>query len=222
MSELDPNNHSITARMKAEERKKAIKVHDDVQPLKKKEPTKFFKWFSEMFLSGRTWKEIAMDILNNQIVPELKDGFRNSVVSLLDMRLYRDHKPGTASSSSSSGSFITNYVQYSDKKAQQKAALEANKKKEEETLSSGYEIPSFKTLAQARSFLQDMKDYVTQYDTITVLELAGMMKKQVPYTWEKFGWTKEEILSIPDPRHISNPERPYIIELPKAHVLMYD
>lgn len=217
------NNHSETARMKAEERKAAIKVHDDVGTMKKKEPTKFAKWFSEMFLSGRTWKDIILEIINEQIVPELKDGFRNSVVSLLDMRLYRDHKPGVTSSGGTPSSFITNYVAYGDKKAQQKAALEANKKKEEETLNSGYEIPCFKTLAQAKAFLDDMKSYVKRFGWISVLELGGMMKKNVAYTWDKWGWNEDEIMAISGPKHISgNPEKPYIIELPKAHVLMED
>ena len=121
----NPNNHSELARIKEEERKKAIKVHEDVGVMKRKEPTKFWKWFSEMFLSGRTWKDICMDIINNQIVPELKDGFRNSVVSMLDMRLYRDHRAGTSSPSGTPTSFVTNYVQYGDKKAQQQAALDA-------------------------------------------------------------------------------------------------
>ena len=218
----NPNNHSELARIKEEERKKAIKVHEDVGIMKRKEPTKFWKWFSEMFLSGRTWKDICMDIINNQIVPELKDGFRNSVVSMLDMRLYRDHRAGTSSPSGTPTSFVTNYVQYGDKKAQQQAALDANKKKEEETINNGYDIPSFRNLAAARVFLDDMKAYVSKYDRITVLELGGMMKRNLNYTWDKYGWDKEEILAIKDPVHVNNREYPYIIELPKAHVLSDD
>lgn len=216
----EPNNHSEANRIKEEERKKFLQEHQhDAKPLKQKEKTPFMKWFSEMFLSGRTWKEICMDILNNQLVPEIKDGFRNGLVSLIDMRIYKDHKPGTSSGSPSNGSFITNYVDYANVKAKTKAALEANKKKEEETIRSGYEIPSFKTLQQARNFLNDMHTYVNQFYRISVLDLASMMKQQVNYTWDKWGWEKDEILAIKEPTHISNPDNPYIIELPKAHVL---
>lgn len=218
----DANNHSQIARIDREARAKAIRVHNDVKPLKERNKTEFAKWFSDMFLSGRTWKDIVMDIINNQVVPEIKDSFRNSVVSLLDMRLYKDHTISPGSKNGTPTSFTTNYVQYSDKKTQQKAALEANKKKEEETLKSGYEIPSFKTLQSARVFLQDMHDYVNQYYRMSVLDLASMQGAHISYTWDKYGWEKEEILAIKEPTHISNPDRPYIVKLPKAHVLTDD
>jgi len=216
----EPNNHSEANRIKEEKRKEFLEKHQhDGKFMKPKERTKFGEWFSEMFLSGMTWKQILMKILNEQLVPEIKDGFRNGLVSLIDMRIYKDHKPGTNSNVGNSASFITNYVAYGNKKAQTAAALEANKKKEEETVKSGYEIPSFKTLQQAKSFLADMHVYVEKFYRMSVLDLASMMRQNVSYTWDKWGWEKEEILAIKEPTHISNPDSPYIIELPKAHVL---
>ena len=215
----EPNNHSETARIKEEERKKFLQEHQhDAKPMKQKEKTGFMKWFCDMFLSGRTWKDIAMDILNNQLVPEIKDGFRNGLVSLIDMRIYKDHKTSTGGTPGN-GSFITNYVDYSSKSAKTKAALEANQKREAETIKSGYEIPAFRTLMEAKNFLNDMHAYVNQFYRMTVLDLASMMKQTVNYTWDKWGWEKEEIMAIKAPTHINNPEHPYIIELPKAHVL---
>lgn len=213
----EPNNHSEAARIREEKRKKFLQEHQhDAKPMKPKEKTAFWKWFEDMFLSGRTWKDILMDILNNQLVPEIKDGVRNGLVSLIDMRIYRDHKP---SSTPGSGNFITNYVNYANPNSKTKAALEANKKQEEETVKNGYEIPSFRTEREAMAFLADMHTYVEQFYRMTVLDLATMMKKSVNYTWDKWGWEKEEILAIKRPGHISNPDNPYIIELPKAHVL---
>ena len=123
----EPNNHSEAQRLRDEKRKKFLQEHQhDAGSVKKTEKSAFWKWFEEMFLSGRTWKDICLDILNNQLVPEIKDGVRNGLVSLIDMRFYKDSKPAS-SGTPSNGSFITNYVAYGNKSGQTKAALEANK-----------------------------------------------------------------------------------------------
>ena len=227
----EPNNHSETARMQDEERKKFFAEHQhDMKPMRKKEKTAFWKWFEDMFLSGRTWKDILMDILNNQLVPEFKDGVRNGLVSLIDMRFYKDSGPSTPGTPGSSGSFITNYVSYGSKTSQTKAALEANKKKEEETLKKGYEIPSFTDLLKARKFLKDLHEYVDKFYRISVLDLMGWMHKSVDYTWDKWGWEKEEILAITAPKKFVTPVvttdakgnrvvYTHYIDLPKAHEL---
>ena len=165
----EPNNHSETARIKEAERKKFIAEHQhDTGSVTKKEKTAFWKWFEEMFLSGRSMRSILLDLLNNQLVPEIKDGTRNGLVSLIDMIFYKDSKPA-ASGTPSSGSFITNYVAYGDKNQQTKAALEANKKKEEETIKAGYDIPSFTSLGDAKKFLNDMHEYVSMFYKMSVL-----------------------------------------------------
>lgn len=199
-----------------EERKKDIVQYSDAKQVKKKEENPVWKWVRDMFFSGRTAKEILLDVATNQIAPQVKDNFRNSLVSMLDLAIYKDHQ---STSSNTPGSFITNYVNFSDKQAAQKKNLEANQKKEQEVINSGYETPAFKAKNKADDFIRSMHAYVTKYQTMSVQDLAWMQGKTVDYTWDKYGWEKEEILAISGPTHVNNPDTPWAIMLPKAHVL---
>lgn len=200
-----------------EERKKDMVQFSDAKQVKKKPENAVWKWIRDMFFSGRTLKEILKDVAENQIVPQMKDNFRNSLVSMIDLGIYKDHS--STSSTNVPGSFITNYVNFSDKAAQQKKTLEANKQKEKELISSGYETPAFKQKVQAENFLKSIHAYVTKYQTMTVQDMAWMQGKTVDYTWDKYGWEKEEVLAVKNPTHINNPDTPWAIILPKAHVM---
>lgn len=198
-----------------EERKKDLTQYSDVKQIKKKEENAVWKWVRDMFFSGRTLKEIVMDVTENQIVPQVKDNFRNSLVTMLDLSIYKDHD--TRSTSSTPGSFVTNYVKFSDSGSKQKAALEENKKKEQEVIKSGFEMPAFREKVKADNFLKDMKAYVMKYHTMSVFDLAWMQGKQIDYTWDKYVWNEEEILAIKAPVHVGDPQTPWAIMLPKAH-----
>ena len=197
-----------------EDRKKDLTQFSSAKQIKPKDDNAFWKWIKDMFFSGRTLKDILKDVAENQIIPQAKDNFRNSLVSIIDLKIYKDHK--TTSSSTPSSSFVTNYVKYSDT---QKRALEENKKKEEETVKSGFEYPAFRTQREAESFIASMHGYVAKYPTMSVLDLAFMQGKSIDFTWDKYGWEREEILAITRPTHISNPDAPYMINVPKAHLL---
>ena len=215
------NNNLINhddKRPSVEERRKDIQQFHGVKQVKKKEPNAFWEWIRKMFFSGRTMKDICMDVTENILVPGIKDNVRNGLVNLIDMRIYEDHKTTTSTSSGGvPGSFITNYVSSYDKKKQTQAALEANQKKEAETIKSGFEYPAFKTKKMADDFLASMHAYVQKYETMSVQDLAWMQSKSIDFTWDQYGWYREEILNIKAPSHINNPETPWIINMPKAH-----
>lgn len=198
-----------------EERKKDIVQYTQAKQVKAKPINPVWKWICDMFFSGRTVGEVMKDVAENQIVPQMKDNARNTIVNVLDLLIYKDH----TTSSTPSANFITNYVNFSDKQAQQKKALEANQQKEKEIISSGYETPAFKTKNTADDFLRSMHAYVAKYQTMSVQDLAWMQGKTVDYTWDKYGWEKEEVTAITAPTHVNNPEAPWAIILPKAHVL---
>lgn len=200
-----------------EERKKDLTQFSDVKQVKLKEQNVVWKWVKSMFFSGRTPKDILLDVMENQIAPQMRDNFRNSLVSIIDLSIYKDHS--TTASSETPGSFVTNYVSFSDQAAKQKQQLEENKKKEESVIKSGYETPAFATKRSAEQFLAEMHSYVNKYPTMTVFDLAWMQKKSVDFTWDKYGWEKAEILAVREPTHLSNPQLPWAIILPKAHLL---
>lgn len=202
-----------------EERKKDMTQFLGVKQAVRKENI-WWTWFKDMFFSGRTMKEIMKDVAENQIVPQVKDNFRNSLVAMLDMGIYKDHK-STGVSYGTPSSFITNYVSYGSRQTAASAAakLEENKAKEAEVIKSGFECPAFARKVDAENFLQSMKAYISKYQTMSVQDLAWMQGKRVDYTWDKYGWEAADILAIDSPKHINNPSAPWVIDLPKAGIL---
>lgn len=216
MSE-DSNNLIKKDRPSIEERRKDIQQFHNVKGVKKAEPGPVWTWIRKMFFSGRSLKDICIEVAEEILVPGIKDNIRNGLVNMIDMRIYEDHKPNGNPTSTPSGSFLTNYVDSYNSKKQTKAELEVNKKKEEETIKNGFRYPAFKTKKEADDFLASMHAYVNKYETMSVQDLAWMKSESVDYTWDKWGWYRNEILSIKSPTHINNPEAPWIINLPKAH-----
>ena len=209
-----------------DERKKDLKQYSGVHQVTKKENA-WLVWLKDMFFSGRSFKSILVDVAENQVAPQVKDLVRNSLVSVLDAKIYKDHKTGS-NSSTVPGSFVTNYVSYGKNStgansigpdSTSSAKLTANKQSEEDIIKSGFECPAFTTSKAANDFLNDMKAYVMKYATMSVLDLAYMQGKRVNYTWDKYGWESSDILAIQGPKHIANPAAPWIIELPKATLL---
>lgn len=199
-----------------EERKKDIQQFSNVKQVKRKKESPMWTWIRDMFFSGRSMKDILKDVAENQIVPQMKDNFRNSLVSMIDLGMYKEHK---GSGSTPSGSFITNYVNFSKSPQPSNKALEENKKRESDTISSGYETPAFKFRKDAEDFIASMRVYIQKYHTMSVQDLAWMQNKTVDYVWDKYGWEEDEILAIKEPTHINNPDTPWAVSLPKAHVL---
>lgn len=226
------DNNSLSradGRPTAEERRRDLQVFDGVKQVKKKDNGSFWNWLARMFFSGRKPKDIVMDVLEHEVVPNIQDGVYNSVVSFVGKTIYReDRKPGVSAGYSTPGSFITNYVAYGDKKKQ--AALEASRQKEEETVKSGFESPAFPNLNMAKEFLASMHAYVGKYETMSVQDLAWMQNKSIDYTWDKWGWDRDEILAIREPARFTQPvwvedkagnkmKLTHFIDMPKAHEL---
>ena len=211
----------------AEERRKDLQVFTGVKQIRKKEQSPIWRWITSVLLSGRKPKDILMEVLDKEIVPNLQDGVYNSATSALRMAIYKDGKPGNVTQTAP-GSFITNYVSFADKNKQKQASAEAAKQQEAETLNSGYETPAFPNRDMAENFLRSMKAYASKYDDMSVHDLAWMQNKSIDFTWEKYGWRSDEILAIKDISRFPQPmivddgngnkiKLSYYINLPKAH-----
>lgn len=201
-----------------QERVKELKQFTGVMNGKKKKQNEFLTWICDMFFSGRTVKQVLKEAFKNQIAPQMKDNARNGLIAIMDLFLYKDN--AAISSQSVPGSFVTNYVQFSNQtQANTQTQLQQNQEKDRKDIESGYELPMFATKRIADDFLQSMKAYVMKYQTMSVWELAWMQSKNINYTWQKWGWDKEEILAINEATHTNNQQRPWGIILPKAHTL---
>lgn len=216
-----------TEKPSAEDRRKDLKQFEGTKSVTKKENGPVISWIRKMFFSGKTVKEILIDIAENNVVPWLQDGTYNMATSFLSQFIYRGHKSAPGGSTTPGSGFV-NYVSYSDKKKQQEKTQESNQKKDEEVIQQGFEHPAFENdpagtpngrtaLQKAREFLEEMHRYVRKYHSLSVEDLGWMRGKTVNYAWDKYGWTEEEILAIREPTHINNPKTPYIIMMPKAH-----
>lgn len=186
---------------------------------KKSTGKSFLRWCRKMFLSDRKPKDIAKDVIENQFVPGVIDTVRNALVSSLDMAFYKNSSPSSNSSNNISYSKMyrssnTNIV--TTRTRSSNGTSEKDNQKDEDDLSNGFNNPCFRTQADAINFLKMMKEY--DYPTLSVHTLYMMRKKHIDYTWDAYGWTKEEIAAV-NVVHINNPQFPWMINLPEAHVI---
>ena len=227
----DNNNlYPTKEEQEAEDRKKDLPQFSGVVQVKRAKGDGFLSWICRLLFSGRSPKEIAKEVIINDVAPSIQDGLYNTGVSLLGKTIYRENQ-GPGKGGTVPGSFVmTNYVNYADRNKQKAAAIEASKQSEEETVKSGFENPAFTSYKAAEDFLNGIKGYCQKYDKISVHDLAWMQKKTIDYTWEKYGWEKEEIMAIREPSRFVPPmtvddgkgnkiRLTHYIDLPKAHVV---
>lgn len=174
-----------------------------------------------MFLSDKSPKEIMKDVVENQIVPGIKDNFRNSLVSSVDMFIYQ----GAKTISQSSSSNHVNYNSMYQKQQQQKlnAPSSSAPKTETETKDNGFSNPTFRMRSNpdpnnigAEQFLAAIK--TREFPTFSVMDLYSMRGQSISWTWDVWGWTKEELQNV-QIVHINNPDKPWMIDFPPAHLI---
>lgn len=184
----------------------------------KRKNSSFWRWFRRMFLSDRKPKDILKEIVEYRIVPGIKDNFRNSAMATLDSFIY----PGSGPAGPSTNQNNVNYNKIFANPTQQAraAAQQPTSDPKTEEINKGFQNPCFHTQMDAQTFLAMMKGY--DYPTLSVHTLYMMQKKHIDYTWDAYGWTREEILALGPGciRHISgDPNWPWMINLPEAHVI---
>ena len=184
----------------------------------RKPKNSMWRWFKRMFLSDRKPSEIIKEVVEYRIVPGIKDNFRNSAMATLDSFIY----PGSGPSGSSTPSNGINYNKIFSNQAPRSGPpaqqAPSNNQKEDE-INKGFNNPCFRTQMEAQTFLGLLKSY--DYPTLSVHTLYMMRSEHIDYTWDAYGWTREEIAALGPGciRHISNPDWPWMIDLPRAHVI---
>jgi hypothetical protein len=176
----------------------------------------------KMFLSDRKPKDIMKSIMEDQVIPGIKDNFRNSFVSSLDMFIYDGAKTVSQSSTTNHISYNSMYQKqqankpYGTNNTQSKTDIP-----DEPAVNNSFSNPTFKYRHNtdpknigAENFLAAIKS--REYPTFSVMDLYSMQGKVISWTWEVWGWNKEELQNLKISR-INNPEKPYVIEFPPAH-----
>ena len=181
----------------------------------KRKKFSFLKWFKKNFLGDQRPRDILKNVVEQQIVPGIKDNFRNSMVSSLDMFIYQSARPASQNSSNNS-------IQYNNVfRTTQTVVTTPQPQAQQPTvdLNAGFSNPCFKTRNEAERFLSQMKAY--DYPTLSVHTMYMMRSQHIDYTWDAYGWTREEIVTWDGKMivHINNPDWPWMLDLPKAHVI---
>lgn len=196
--------------------------------VKRKQAHPFWRWFRRMFLSDRKPKDILREIVEQRVVPGIKDNVRNSAMATIDSFIYQ----GTSAAPVSTQNGVTNYNkvfngQQSRGYPQQPAAQPQTKSDE---LEKGFSNPCFKHRntrtfpdghkeGGAEDFLALMKGY--DYPTLSVHTMYMMQGKHIDYTWDAYGWNQNEIQALGpgNIRQTGNAEWPWMIVLPEAHMI---
>lgn len=211
--DLPSNSHKSREAQMEESKKPAIpEFNGEVAGVKrKKKGIGFWRWMRKMFLSDQKPSDIMKNVLEQQIVPGIKDNFRNSLVSSVDMLIYQSAKPNITSNNNVAYGKIFN-------SQNNKPAVQQNQPAKDNTpdMDKGFTNPCFRSKMDATSFLIMMKEY--DYPTLSVHTLYMMRKQHIDYTWDAYGWTREEIQNV-QIVHINNPDFPWMIDLPQAHVI---
>lgn len=216
-NDIPSNSHKAQEQAQQEAAKPEVVPFDGEVAGAKRKKSGFWAWMKKMFLSDRKPSEIIMDVLENNVVPGIKDNFRNSLVTGLDGFIYQNSAPTNGRSQGTNGVNYNNI--YRTNAAPQKPAEAQNNNGID--LSNGFVNPCFKTRIEAERFLNGkMKSY--DYPTLSVHTMYMMMSRHIDYTWDKYGWNREEIATWDASKiitHINSSEFPWMINLPQAHVI---
>lgn len=180
--------------------------------IKRKGSGAFWRWAKRMFLSDRKPKDILMEVVEQRIVPGIKDNMRNSAMATIDSFIYQ----GASAAPVSMQNNISYNKIYSGQQTRGVTPQPQQDPKAEE-LNKGFANPCFQTQNDAVTFLNLMKSY--DYPTLSVHTMYMMQKKHIDYTWDAYGWNKEEIAALGPNciRTTGNSQWPWMIVLPPAH-----
>lgn len=218
---------SRQAAAQAQNKKPEVPVFQGETRQAKRKTGGFWRWMKKMFLSDRSPKDIVKEVIEYNVVPGLKDNFYNSVTSAISGFIYQGGVPAGRGGTQNGVNYNKIYSGQTARPAAQQTPQSGTK---EDEINKGFGNPCFKSRTTRRlpngqveqgaeDFLNMMKTY--DYPTLSVHTLYMMQHKHIDYTWDAYGWTREEILSLGTDciRRTGDADWPWMIALPEAHVI---
>lgn len=144
---------------------------------------------------GRT---VARDIVQDVLVPAVKDIISNSV----DAALYRGAKPQKRG-----GTSRTNYVSFSDDRRRPSPSIESRARHD-------FDEITISTRPEAEEVLDTLRELIDTYGNASVADFYELVGVSSVFTDNKYGWK-----SLNTARVVRSRDGGFVIELPKTVVL---
>ena len=205
--DIEDKNSSLNNKENGERLKPVVK-RSDVKVEKKG----FLEKVAGSFVS-ESFKDIMSYALYEIVIPGIKDGF----FSTLEHMFY-----GGSSSSSyrrsydsrrSSSREHTNYSSYYKSSLRDEDRRDRRYGRDEEREKTDYRRIIVRTEKDARSIVDAMRDYIHDYDSVSVARLLDLIDEPGKYTDNNWGWTRESDINY---RRVRNG---YLIDVPEAEYL---
>ena len=199
MEEYKTNSHRSKDQPREATVKKRVEkvVSGKAQTIKKSGIRKF----SDIFVAEDV-SNIGSYILNDIIVPAVKNTIYDTVTNGLRMFLHTDDVGHRSASRASKVSYTRFYDKPDDRRPSEDYRNRGR---------FDYEDILFPTRADAEIVLTQMDEMLERYPTVTVLDMYDAAGITAPYTADKYGWTDIRSAKVVPVRGGG-----YMIKLPKA------
>ena len=197
MQDYKPNSHRFKESQKesVKEKKKVNKViKGKVKTKKKSEMRKAVDNFISEDVSN-----IKTYIVQDVIIPTIKDTIWNAITNSLEMVLF----PGGKKRSRGSKISYTNYYDRDRRDDRRSVSSRAVSRFD-------YDDIIFESRGEADAVLVQMEEVIDCYDAVSVSDLYDMVGETAPHTANRYGWTN---LRNAEPVRVRDG---YILKLPKA------
>lgn len=155
--------------------------------------------FKKSFFSD-DMKDVGSYILFDLIVPGIKDG----VLSAIERMFYGGSSDRYSRRDRRDDRDRVSYSSY------YKSSRDRDKRDDEKDEPVDYRHIVLRYEDDAKKIVRKMRDYIREYDSVSVARLLDLIDQPGKYTDNNYGWTHEEDIGI---RHVRNG---YLIDVPEA------
>lgn len=155
--------------------------------------------FKKSFFSD-DMKDVGSYILFDLIVPGIKDG----VLSAIERMFYGGSSDRYSRRDRRDDRDRVSYSSY------YKSSRDRDRRDDEKDEPVDYRHIVLRYEDDAKKIVRKMRDYIREYDSVSVARLLDLIDQPGKYTDNNYGWTHEEDIGI---RHVRNG---YLIDVPEA------
>lgn len=167
------------------------------------------KRFSETFF-GDSLKNVGKYVLDNVLVPALKDTFADVVSQGIERMVYGESKSSSRRTGFRPGGFSHGNVSY-NRSYQTQSPRRDEPRPMTRRPAGGFDFDEIvlPTRAEAEMVIDRMFDIINKYEQVSVSDLYRLVDISPPFTYEKWGWSDLRGANIARVRN------GYLLDLPR-------